>query len=251
MVTQLCNNIDYSQTNNSPILCRVRETELYTPIRAWLEGQGYHVAGDVQHCDVVAHLSDAPEDLVVVELKTRMSLDLIAQAALRQEITDTVYVAVPLRGSSSTLRNGRAIRALLRRLELGLIVVRFLRTGTRVEILVHPKPCTRRNAHRKRLRIIREIDGRYAEFDPGGQPGSTPRLTAWRQRSLRIAELLQQRGIASPRELRDDGAPEQTQRILSLNTYGWFERVERGRYRLAIPGRHALEIYREILPRLR
>lgn len=229
----------------------VQETELYDPIRGWLEGQGYRVAAEVRNCDIVARPPDDPESLIVVELKTRMSLDLIMQAALRKELTDSVYVAVPLRGSSARLRNGRALRHLLRRLETGLIVVRFLRTGTRVEVLLHPLPFTPRTAHRGRARIIREIDGRYAEFDRAGQPGNVPRLSAWRQRSIRIALILREHGPSSPAELRRLGAPLQVQQILAGNTYGWYERVRRGVYCLSPAGAEALErIPEEIIQRM-
>jgi hypothetical protein len=230
----------------------VRETELYEPIRRWLEGQGYTVSAEVGHCDVVAHPPGEPEEMIVVELKTRMSLDLVLQAALRKDLTEAVYVAVPLTGARSRLRNGRALRNLLRRLETGLIVVRFLQRSTRVEVLLHPLPFTARTARRRRQRIISEIDGRYAEFDEAGQPGGTPRLTAWRQRSLRIALLLEEHGEASPVEIRRRGGPAQTQRILSANTYGWYERIRRGRYGLSRAGRDALRTYpAETLARLR
>ncbi|TVR70124.1 MAG: hypothetical protein EA427_06640 [Spirochaetaceae bacterium] len=221
------------------------ETELYEPIRRWLEGQGYAVSAEVGFCDVVAYPPDDPQSLIVVELKRRMSLDLLAQAALRKELTDAVYVAVPLQGSRSRLRNGRALRTLLRRLETGLIVVRFLRGITRVEVLLHPLPFRHRTAHKRRGRIIREIDGRFAEFDKAGQPGSTPRLSAWRQRSLLVALILRECDSSSPADLRARGAPEQTQRILSLNSYGWFERLRHGVYGLSAAGRAALEILPE------
>ena len=68
-----------------------RETDLYAPIKSYLEGQGYDVKGEVADCDVVAVRRG--EDPVVVELKTSFSLQLIFQAVRRQALTDTVYVA--------------------------------------------------------------------------------------------------------------------------------------------------------------
>lgn len=228
------------------------ETELYHPLRHWLQGQGYIVSAEVLNCDIVAHRPDDPEALIVIELKTRMSLDLVAQAAVRKELTDSVYIAVPLKGSRSRLRNSRALRTLLRRLETGLIIVRFLRHGTRVEVVLHPVPFVPRVARRRRGRIIREIDGRYAELDPGGLPGSTRRLSAWRQKSIRVALLLQSTGAASPAELRARGAPPQTQTILSRNTYGWFDRIRRGVYALSQEGVAALQaLPEEILGQIR
>ena len=53
----------------------MRETELYPPVKAFLEGQGYAVKGEVEACDLVAVRGDqAP---VIVELKTSFTLGLV------------------------------------------------------------------------------------------------------------------------------------------------------------------------------
>ena len=75
---------------------RIQESDLYPPVKALLEGQGYEVKGEIGAADVVA-CRDA-EEVVVVELKTGFSLSLFHQAIERQAVTDAVYVAVP-RGS--------------------------------------------------------------------------------------------------------------------------------------------------------
>jgi hypothetical protein len=228
----------------------MRETELFIPVARWLEGQGYQVSAEAGQCDIVARrVEDSDSDqLILVELKVRMSLDLIIQAVRRKEISESVYVAVPLQGSKGHLRNTRGILALLRRLEVGLLIVRFLRNTTRVEVLLHPVPVTPRQRPARRARIIREIDGRYAEFDSGGQPGNVPRLTAYRQKSIHVARLLQAHGTCSPRELRAAGAPEETPAILRKNAYGWFDRPQRGVYELSAAGVVALRQYTIELP---
>ena len=80
---------------------RIRETELYAPIKRLLEGQGYEVKGEVGAADIVAVRGD--EDPVIVELKTAFSLSLFHQAIERQAMTDHVYVAVP-RGEGGKLQ---------------------------------------------------------------------------------------------------------------------------------------------------
>ncbi|MEM8656982.1 MAG: hypothetical protein AAGF22_02705, partial [Pseudomonadota bacterium] len=70
-----------------------RETDLYAPIKALLEAQGYEVKAEVGAADVVA--CRAGEDPVIVELKTGFNLSLVHQAIARQGITDVVYVAIP------------------------------------------------------------------------------------------------------------------------------------------------------------
>ncbi|NOX30220.1 MAG: hypothetical protein GXP35_09250, partial [Actinobacteria bacterium] len=72
---------------------RVRETDLYGPVKALLKSQGYEVKGEIGAADIVGVRGDEPP--VVIELKTQFSLALFHQAIDRQSITDVVYVAVP------------------------------------------------------------------------------------------------------------------------------------------------------------
>jgi hypothetical protein len=65
----------------------------------------------------------------------------------------------------------------------------------------------------------------------------TPVMTAYRQQALACAAALQE-GPCRPRDLKAI-APD-AGRILLRNVYGWFERAERGVYRLAAPGRQAM-----------
>jgi hypothetical protein len=230
----------------------MRETELHAPVAAWLAGQGYRVSAEVHHCDMVATTvaGGADDDQpIILEFKTRMTLDLVAQGVRRQEITPSVYLVVPLQGSAGRLRNARNLLALLRRLELGLIVVRFLRSGTRVEVVLHPRESPRRGRPKRRAAILREIDGRYAEMNKGGQTSRDVHFSAYRQRAIRIAALLGEAAPdpLAPAELRRRGAPQECGRVLSRNVYGWFERERRGAYRLSPAGEAALARYAPLL----
>ncbi|HYD31748.1 MAG TPA: hypothetical protein VEB64_12975, partial [Azospirillaceae bacterium] len=53
------------------------ESELYAPIKSFLENQGYTVRGEVAACDLVAVRGDEPP--VIVELKLKFSLPLVLQ----------------------------------------------------------------------------------------------------------------------------------------------------------------------------
>lgn len=60
----------------------MRETELYPPIKSFLEGQGYEVKSEIGAVDVVAlRGGEAP---VVVEMKTGFALTLFHQCIARQ-----------------------------------------------------------------------------------------------------------------------------------------------------------------------
>jgi len=221
----------------------LRETELFEPVAAYLQGQGYSVHAEVKDCDVVARKGD---DLVVVELKRSFSVALLVQAARRKEVADSVYVAVPVAADRQTPARLRDMKLLLRRLEVGLILVRFMKTRTRVEVALQPADFTERRRPRRRRAIIAEIDGRFAEFDTGGRARRGEQITAYKQQAIFIAWLLSERRTASPAELRSLGSGAKTQRILSQNVYGWFQRERRGFYRLSKAGQAALRRHDEL-----
>lgn len=225
----------------------MKEVDLFDPIRRWLDGQGYRVSAEVKDCDIVATVPDDPDTVIVIELKTRMTLDLINQGVARKELTESVYLAVPVTGASGTLRNARKTLATLRRLEIGLLYVRFLRTGTRVEAVLHPGTFTPRKRRKRRTAILREIDHRYAELDTGGQPRTGVQYSAYRQRALRIATILAEEAPLSPKMIVDRGGPAESGRIVASNHYGWFDRVSRGSYELTEAGRTALSIHRDAI----
>jgi hypothetical protein len=91
-------------------------------VRDLLERQGFTVRGEVRGCDVVAQRGD---DLVIVELKRHFGLDLLLQAVTRQRACESVYVALPAAAVAAAGRRWARQRQLLRRLELGLLLVHF------------------------------------------------------------------------------------------------------------------------------
>ncbi|MDA3811584.1 MAG: DUF2161 family putative PD-(D/E)XK-type phosphodiesterase [Spirochaetaceae bacterium] len=222
----------------------MKETELDLPIRQWLENQGYSVSCEVKHCDIVARKDD---DLLIVELKTRFSLDLVYQAVNRKNLTESVYVAVPVVQGKKTIPKFKDVRKLLARLEVGLILVRFLKSKTRVEIISHPSVYSPRKAGRRCDAIIREIDGRYSEFNKAGSAALDLRVSAYKQQALMAAFLLSRYETLSPAQIRKSGGGAKTQQILAGNVYGWFDRVSRGLYCLNPAGREALELYKDVL----
>ena len=195
------------------------------------------------------HRSNA--DPIVVELKTRMSLAFVAQATSRKRISESVYLAIPLVGSSTTVRDAARIFEVLKRLELGLLIVRFLRTGIRIEPVLHPRLYIPRNRPKLRRLVLREIDARYAELDTSGQAGDRPRFGAYKQRALLLASLLAELGECSPARLRAVGAPASSGRILAANLYGWYEHPARARYRVSEAGSAALRNHASVVAAIR
>ncbi len=221
----------------------MKETELHLPLKNFFEKRGYSVNCEVNNCDIVARKEG---DLIVVETKTRLSLSLVAQANLRKELTDSVYVAVPFLGGKS-LRNYKNVRKLLRRLEIGLIAVHIGKKKTSVDVILHPLPYARRKSGKKIRAVISEIEGRHTEFNISGSPGGTPKMTSYRLEALKIVSLLQKNGESTPKKLLVMGCSEKTQSILYNNFYGWFERKSRGVYKLSDSGEKAHAAYKNTL----
>jgi hypothetical protein len=224
-----------------------KETDLYAPVRDYLVRNGYTVRGEVKGCDITAVKGD---DLVVVELKRHLSTDLLVQAVQRQKLTDSVYVAVPRNQEMGYGRKWRGLLHLMRRLELGLIVVSFSIEPPHVEIAGHPTPIERRKQKHARRAVLTEIAERSGDFNQGG---STKRklVTAYREQAIRIAVCLQAQGPSSPKALRDLGTGKKTSSILHSNYYGWFDHVGRALYALNGVGEKGLEEYASLAEAVR
>ncbi|NPV07657.1 MAG: hypothetical protein HPY83_06800 [Anaerolineae bacterium] len=228
-----------------------RETDLYAPVRDYLVAQGFTVQGEVAGCDVTAVRAQEPgspgePSLVVVELKRHLSVDLLAQAVQRQALTDSVYLAVPRPSGRRQRGRWKRTLALLRRLELGLMLVSTDSEGATVEVVCHPLPHSRRRSRARRRAIIGEMQGRSGDHNLGGSTGRKL-MTAYREEVLRTAMALATEGECTPRRLRELGCGAKTQSILYRNHYGWFERLGHGLYRLSEEGWHALEQHRDVL----
>ena len=113
----------------------MKETDLYGPVRDFLLSRGYTVRSEVRGCDITAIKGD---DLVILEMKTALTVPLLAQAVERQKAADSVYVVVPHPGKRVRTREWRRTCALLKRLELGLVLVTLDGSNPEVEIPFHP-----------------------------------------------------------------------------------------------------------------
>jgi hypothetical protein len=221
----------------------VKETDLYEPIRAFLQAQGYEVKSEVGPADVVAIRQG--EEPVIVEMKTRFALALFHQGVARLGLADLVYLAVPRgtgRGFQKALKENTA---LARRLGLGLITVR-LRDGL-VEVHCDPGPYAPRQSAPKRQRLLREFARRVGDPNLGGAT-RVGLVTAYRQDALRCAAYLATHGPAKGAAIKAATGVEQATRIMRDDHYGWFERVEKGIYGLTPKGVAGLENYASATP---
>ena len=222
------------------------ETDLYGPVKRFLEAQGFTVKGEIGPCDVVAVRGD--EDQVVVELKERLNLALVLQAVDRLAISDTVYIAFRIgKGrSASWSSRKKQVTSLLRRLGLGLLTVSA--RGNVVPVL-DPAPYRPKPNARRRRRLLKEFAERVGDPETGGS-SSRQRLTAYRQDALRCARELADTGVLKVSVLRERTEVSRAGTILRDNHYGWFDRVKTGHYDLSPKGRRDLATWSDALDTL-
>ena len=216
-------------------MTKARETDLYPPIKAYLEDQGYVVKSEVGAADVVALRGAEPP--VIIELKLSFSLSLFHQAVGRQSVSDDVYLAVA-RGAGK--RFARALKdniALARRLGLGLVTVRL--SDGLVEVHCDPGPYAPRKSKKRLGRLLREFARRVGDPNDGGQTRAGL-VTAYRQDALKLALYLFEVGASKGADVARETGVAAATRMMRDDHYGWFEKVEKGIYGLTSAGAEAV-----------
>jgi hypothetical protein len=210
------------------------ETELYLPVKRFLERLGFTVKGEIGGCDLVGLSGDDPPIVVIGELKQTFNLELVLQAVDRAGASDEVWLAAKLSARGKGRESDARYRNLCRRLGFGMLAV--TNTGD-VEVLVKPPTTAPRRNPKKRSRLVIEHQRRKGDPVLGGSTRA-PIMTAYRQQALACAAALLQ-GPQRVRDLRPEipDAP----KILLNNVYGWFDRAERGVYALTEAGHAALK----------
>ncbi|MFW2541308.1 DUF2161 domain-containing phosphodiesterase [Primorskyibacter sp. 2E107] len=211
-----------------------RESELYAPLKRYLEGQGYEVKGEVGAADIVARRGD--EEPVIVELKLRITLSLYHQAAARMTLSDLVYIAVPRPGGASARRVMKDNKALCRRIGLGFITVR---EDGLVEVHCDPGGAAPRRNGKKRDRLLREFERLRGDPNDGGATRYGI-VTGYRQDALACATYLASVGAEKGSIVAKATGVAKATEIMRRNAYGWFEKVETGVYALTETGRKGL-----------
>ena len=225
---------------------RPLETDLYAPVKALLEEQGYEVKGEVGAADAVGYREG--EDPVIVELKTGFSLSLFHQAIERLAITEMVYIAVPRGKGAAAWKSIKNNTKLCRRLGLGLMTVR-LKDGL-VEIYADPAPYRPRKSKQKKAALLSEFERRVGDPNAGGSSTRKGRMTAYRQDALRCLGVLHAQGPTKASEVAKITEVTNARQIMYDDHYGWFTRVDKGIYGLSKKGVKAVIEYAKTLKTL-
>jgi hypothetical protein len=252
---------------------KIKETDLYPPLAAFLQQEGYTLHAEVLGTDIAALRG---QELLLVEMKLHFNIEVLLQAVGKQGAADKTYIAIPSRKGKGPA-NWRAVRDMLRRLGIGLFLVHFIPPAPpqAEEVLAAEDSRsikTLRKQRKVRARLIREMEGRPANFNTGGSV-KTKLVTAYFVSSLRIALLLRENaqqklglpargkkiraGAAraktgqcpglTPKALRDMGAPQNCWSILYNNYHGWYMRLGKGLYALSAAGEEALQKHDDVI----
>lgn len=226
---------------------KIYEADLYEPVQRHFSSLGYNVHAEVNDCDVVGVKDDT---LVIIELKLSLNITLLMQAVKRQRITPNVYVAIPRPNYSLRKRKWRDLVHLMRKLELGLILVSFGKKMAHVELVHEPLAFDKKRSYRQstkvREKLIQEVSSRKSNINIGGSH-QIEVMTAYKENCVQVAYYLDELGEMSAKALRVHGTGEKTHSIMYNNYYQWFKRVSRGVYDLTDKGRKEYKQYPHII----
>ena len=210
----------------------MKESDLYLPLKRFLESQGYEVKGEVMDCDVMAIRGD--EEPLLVELKLSLNLSVLLQVVERLSLSSKVYIGVP-RDVTVLKKKRKQVLKLIRMLGLGL--VRIDHKKDQVEIVLDPIEYKPRIAKRKQERLLGEFIHRVGDPNLGGTAMKQGVMTFYRQQALRIAAYLLEHGETKAAVISKALDDPKVRNILYRNVYGWFENISRGVYGLSPKGK--------------
>lgn len=201
---------------------KIRESDLYGPVKEYLDGLGYDTKAEVKDCDIAATKDG---ELIIIELKTGFTLELIYQALRRQRMADGVYVAVPFPKKGYFSPRYRDMVTLCRQLEIGLIFVAFSIEGKpQIDVVQHPKEFAELKKNRKkRLAVLTEHSNRTGSHNTGGVSRKKI-LTAYKEEALQIVKILEGKSPLTVKEIKELGGCEKASAILGCNFYKWYRK---------------------------
>lgn len=215
----------------------MKESDLYLPLKQYLQAQNYEVKAEINECDVVAVRED--EAPVIVELKLTLNLDVILQCVDRLSLTSKVYIGIPKECKSYKKRRKQTIK-MLKMLGLGLIVIDTT-SSTSIDVVMDPSEYTPRKSKHKQERLLKEFEKRVGDPNLGGMAKRKGVLTSYRQKALKIAQYLEEHGATKASVLAKAITEPKARDIMYDNHYGWFDKLSLGVYDLSPRGKNEIQ----------
>ena len=215
----------------------MKESDLYLPLKSFLQSLGYEVKGEVCDCDVVAQKDDIT---IIVELKLSLNLEVILQAVDRLALSDTVYIGIP-KECKSFKKKRKQLLKLIKMLGFGLITIDV--NKSKVEVVNEPSEYKPRKSKTKNKRLLSEFEKREGDPNLGGMTTKKGVLTAYRQKALKIAKYLEENGATKASIVSKELEEEKARDIMYKNFYGWFEKTSVGVYDITDKGKEEISTW--------
>ena len=216
----------------------MKESDLYLPLKQYLESQDYAVKGEVCDCDVVAIKDD--ETPIIVELKLVLNLDVLLQGVDRLSVSSLIYIGIPYECKSFKKRKKLSLR-LLKMLGFGLILIDT--KSNKVDVLLDPSEYKPRKVKLKKEQLLGEFHSRVGDPNLGGMASKKGVLTSYRQKALKIALYLEKNDSVKAAIISKELEEPKARDIMYKNFYGWFDRVSTGLYKLSSKGKDEIGIW--------
>lgn len=212
---------------------KTKETDLFEPIKKYFVKKGYKVEGEVKNCDIICLKN---EEIIAIELKKRFNLKVLYQAMERKAFSNYVYIGIE-RPKNFRKKEVKNMLKILEKMEIGLITVAMDSPTKNVEIVLEANFKKIYTKSRKRKTILNEIDNRKLESNLGGSSTKNKNiLTAYREKAIYIACVLEILEKASGKQIKEITKIENSTAILRGNHFGYFKKIERGTYVLSETG---------------
>lgn len=219
----------------------MKETNLYQPVKSYLEDSGFVVKAEINQADIVAVKGDY---IIIVELKLSISLKLIYQAIERQKIANKVYVCLPKSVLNLRKSNVKQFVLLLKRLDIGLIGVKADTAEVLVETFGFDFNKSVSSNHKKKAKLLKEFTLRKNTVTLGGTNAKV--FTHYKEKAVIILTYLNDFGPKSPKEIMAYTGITDSYSILRKNYYHWFINPKRGVYMITDLGKQDLSIYQNL-----
>lgn len=206
---------------------------MYPILKKHFENDGYKVSAEVRDCDVV--LTDKNGDITVIELKVSLNITVVYQAMDRQKITNNVYIAV-LKPKNSYNKSVSKMKKLLSAVNVGLILVDVPKKS--MNVISNPETSKIKD-NKNTKKIKQEIEGRTLELNVGGTT-RTKRLTAYRDKCIKISCILQKYSVVNAKFLKDNFNIDKGYNIMRSNHHGYFINFGKGDFGLSLKGEEML-----------
>ncbi|ATF13535.1 hypothetical protein A616_16595 [Brevibacillus brevis X23] len=175
----------------------MKESDLYEPVKKWLEQNGYSVFSEVspryssRRVDVVGV---NPESVAVVELKLSLSLDLLDQAVnwSNRKYANYIFIAVPWNRKGSPRIDNDLVRYICDQFKIGVLFVQ----KDKNELYINDKPYMKAKyikVNNKELNFretIEQFKQEYINSELKGGHSGGGYITQYRVTIERVKELL-------------------------------------------------------------